>query len=144
MERVKQPQDEGLNYICHGVRTLQAESKVLGEERFPDSTLATTWAHLLEEFEKELVPDALQRIGVQERHDAERYVNPDFESQINEALGDEMADIIILLAQLANKADIDLGATLAWKWEKVKRRPYQKNPDGVYRHVKEDADGQRG
>jgi hypothetical protein len=135
---------EGGNYIRDGMRTLQAESKVLGEERFPDSTLATTWAHLLEEFEKELVPDALMLLSVQDWHAAGRYVHPDLETQVADSLGDEMADVIILLAQLANKAGIDLGATLAWKWNVVKGRPYQKNPDGVYRHVKEDADGQRG
>jgi len=116
------------------IYTLQKRSKVWGASNAPDSTSRTTWKHLREEFLDELQP-AITLLEDQLKTD------PNALRMLTQkrmaAVAEEMADQIILLAQLANKYGIDLDSATWIKWKKVEARRYVKGDDGVYRHVKE-------
>lgn len=50
-------------------------------------------------------------------------------------IGEECADVFIVLAQIADAAGIDLQHYVNLKMAKNRARKWQKTPEGVFRHI---------
>lgn len=116
------------------IGTLQTESETWGRTNAPDSTVETTWKHLKEEL---LELNEAMELYLADMEAAQYDDDAYNRVQTNRAVvADELADLIIMAAQLANKTYINLDDATWWKWQAVKSRVYRKEADGVYRHLK--------